>query len=454
MYFNVKKLALINLLCTTAWSKNSYNGLALKPPMGWNSWATFGCEISERLIFEMSDYIDKYHLNDFGYQYMVIDDCWSSGRNGSNFLTVDHKKFPHGMKHVAEVVHNKGLKFGMYAGAGEWTCAGYEGSLGYEDNDAKYFAEVGTDYLKYDNCYNSGQSGLPMLSFERYKKMSDALVDTGRPIIYSICNWGEDGPWNWAPQIANSWRVSGDLYDSFDKDLSLCPCGMDQYDCKLMGFGCSMMNVLSKAAPSAHKVYPGAWNDLDILEVGHGSASYTEYQTHFTMWCVLKSVLLIGADLRKIDKKSYGILTNQALIAVNQDPLGLAARRIVHKVGDYDIWLGKLINEHWVVVLLNLSKLPRNITINLNNLFIMQGPSGFAKEAHHTWKVHDLWGHTLNNFTYHGYNATWLSYKKGLKQNDERLMGKYLTQVSAQNPVNATVKPHGVAAYRLIPVNQ
>ena len=186
------------------------------------------------------------------------------------------------MAYVADQLHGMGLGFGMYSSAGKYTCARYPGSLGMEKQDAATFAGWGVDYLKYDNCYNEGQEGTSQISYNRYKVMSDALNATGRPILYSMCNWGTDYPWNWATTIANSWRVSGDIYDSFDRPDARCSC--TTWDCRLPGFHCSVMNILNKAAAFSNKGQPGAWNDLDALEVGNSGMSDDEYKLHMSMW--------------------------------------------------------------------------------------------------------------------------------------------------------------------------
>ena len=191
-------------------------------------------------------------------------------------------KFPSGIPSLASQIHSMGLGFGMYSSAGKYTCAQYAGSLGMEKQDAQTFAYWGVDYLKYDNCYNEGQEGTALISYNRYKAMSDALNATGRPILYSMCQWGQDNPWDWAQTIANSWRMSGDIYDSFDRPDARCPC--TTYECSLQGFHCSVMNILNKAAPILNKGQPGAWNDLDALEVGNSGMTDDEYKTHFSMW--------------------------------------------------------------------------------------------------------------------------------------------------------------------------
>jgi alpha-galactosidase len=242
--------------------------LADKVPSSWNA---FACAVSEDLLLTTANQIASYGLRDAGYQYVVLDDCWSDGRNSSGYLKYNSTKFPNGMAHVANQMHKLNMKFGMYSDAGTYTCGRFAGSLGYEQKDADLWASWGVDYLKYDNCYNEGQSGTAEITFNRYKVMGKALNATGRQILYSLCNWGEDYPWKWGQTLANSWRISGDIYDSFDRPDPRCPCTGDQgYNCALPGFHCSMMNIVNKVSAFVDKGIPGAWNDLDMLEVGNG----------------------------------------------------------------------------------------------------------------------------------------------------------------------------------------
>jgi alpha-galactosidase len=201
------------------------------------------------------------------------------------------------MKHVADQIHNLGMKFGMYSSAGVFTCGRYPGSLGYEQKDADLWASWDVDYLKYDNCYNQGQSGTPQISFNRYNVMSQALNKTGRQIVYSLCNWGNDDPYDWAYTISNSYRMSGDIYDSFNRPDSRCPC-TDTIGCPWPGFHCSVMNILNKMAPIVSRSQPGAFNDMDMLEVGNGGQSGKSYcsgglsfiPTHILIWANLQTV--------------------------------------------------------------------------------------------------------------------------------------------------------------------
>jgi alpha-galactosidase len=305
------------------------NGLAQTPQMGWNNWNSLGCQVSQSLLLDTSELLVTTGLRDVGYNYVVLDDCWSNGRDATGNIQADISKFPKGMKWLAGELHNKGLLYGMYSSAGEFTCARYEGSLDHEESDANSFASWDVDYLKYDNCFNKARFGSPQISFDRYGKMTQALNATNRAIFYSLCNWGEDYVHTWGHSIANSWRMTGDIYDHFNRPDAFCACE-DAADphCRNPGERCSVMNILNRVAPLVGIGYKGGWMDLDMLEVGHGGMTDDEYMAHFTMWAAVKSSLLIGADLRHIDARALSILNNPAIIALSQDPLGRSAVQI------------------------------------------------------------------------------------------------------------------------------
>lgn len=250
----------------------------------------YGCDIDAETLLQTAEKMVDFGLRDLGYRYVILDDCWSNmERSDNGSLVANSTKFPNGIKAVADQLHDMGLLFGMYSSAGMYTCAQYPASLDHEEQDAQTFTHWGVDYLKYDNCYNQGREGNSQLTFDRYNTMSEALNKTRRPIFYSMCNWGRDYPWNWAQTMANSWRMSGDIYDSFNRPDDRCPC--TTYDCTLPGFHCSVMNIIGKVASIVDKVQPGAWNDLDMLEVGNGGMSEDEYKAHFSMWCVAKTLI-------------------------------------------------------------------------------------------------------------------------------------------------------------------
>jgi len=263
------------LLASRAAAVLMHNAVAVTPQMGWDNWNAFGCDVSEDLLLGTARRMAELGLRDVGYYYVLLDDCWSDGRYDNGTLRPDFTKFPNGMAHVADAIHALGLGFGMYSDAGRYTCAQYAGSYGYEQLDAQTFAGWGVDYLKYDNCFNEGESGTANISFTRYNRMSQALNETGRQIVYGMCNWGQDHPWDWAYLIANSWRATGDIYDSFDRPDVRCPCSEEQgIDCAFAGYHCSVMNIINKVVWFIHRSQPGGWNDLDMLEVGNVRASH------------------------------------------------------------------------------------------------------------------------------------------------------------------------------------
>jgi alpha-galactosidase len=288
------------------------NGLATTPPMGFNDWNAFQCNVSEQLIKDTADLFVSSGLKAAGYQYVNIDDCWMTHDRDpqTGRLIPDPAKFPDGIKGTADYVHSKGLKLGIYEDAGTATCAGYPGSLGHEDLDAQTFADWTVDYLKYDNCNNAGSTTTEQY-IARYSAMRDALAKTGRQIVYSICEWGVNTPWTWAPAVGNLWRTTGDISDNWASLKSIINQNLNLY-------------------PFAK---PGAWNDPDMLEIGNGGMTDTEYRTHFAVWAMLAAPLLIGSDLRKATPATMQILTNTDIIAIDQDPLGKQAKPIVNSNG-------------------------------------------------------------------------------------------------------------------------
>ncbi|WP_438302795.1 NPCBM/NEW2 domain-containing protein [Streptomyces sp. HUAS TT11] len=276
------------------------DGLALTPPMGFNNWNSTNCraEFDESMVKGIADLFVDEGLKAAGYQYVNLDDCWAlPSRDADGKLVPDPVRFPDGIKAVADYVHSKGLKLGIYTSAGTKTCnsAGFPGALGHEYSDAQQFADWGVDYLKYDNCNNQGVD-----AEQRYTTMRDALKATGRPIVYSICEWGQNKPWEWASDVGHLWRTTGDISDNWG----------------------SMLSILKQNLPLASYAGPGHWNDPDMLEVGNGGMTDTEYRSHFSLWSVMAAPLLIGSDLREASPATLDILGNKEVIAVDQDPLG------------------------------------------------------------------------------------------------------------------------------------
>lgn len=277
-----------------------------KPPLGWNTWNTFGPDINEKLLLETADYIVKSGLKNVGYEYVVIDDCWSmSERNEKGQLVADPQKFPHGMKYVADHIHSLGLKFGMYSCCGTLTCAGYPGSYDYEYIDATTFSEWGVDYLKYDFCTHTGT----LAGKYFYRRMGTALANCGRDIVFSACSWGEENTYEWIKTTgAHLWRSTHDIQNSWEsiKSITMQQENIIPYN----GHGC--------------------FNDMDMLIVGMGRTHIDEFfgtngcsvhdqKTHFSIWCMYGSPLMIGCDIRNLTKEAFDILTNQEAIAINQD---------------------------------------------------------------------------------------------------------------------------------------
>ena len=371
------------------------NGLARTPQMGWNTWNTFACDIDENTILSAARAIKDEGLDKFGYEYVVIDDCWQAEERDpeTKRIPAHPTKFPRGLKAVVDDIKALGLKAGIYSSAGVMTCGRHLGSLDYEEVDAQAWAEDGFEYLKYDNCFNQGRQGTPQISFDRYNKMSQALNKTGQPILYSMCNWGEDWPWLFAQEIANSWRMSGDIFPAFDKDDDRCPC-TDITNCNLHGFHCSIAKILDFAAPLGQKAAPGSWNDLDMLEVGNTGLSLDESLVHFSMWSMVKSPLILGNDVTKMTNQTRAIITNKHVIDLSQDPTGSPAIRLYKKDvsggGNVQLWKMALANGTYAVAAANFAKTPQQVTIDFDDVFFDEWTEDepLRDEA---WDAFDLW---------------------------------------------------------------
>jgi alpha-galactosidase len=308
------------------------------PPMGWNSWNKFGCNIDENLIKQTADAMVANGLASLGYVYVNIDDCWmASTRDGQGRLQAHATRFPNGIRALADYVHARGLKLGIYESAGTATCQGLPGSLDHETIDAQTFASWQVDYLKYDNCNNQGRPAAT-----RYKAMGDALKASGRAIVYSICNWGQETPWIFGPNVGGSlWRTTGDISDSWGSMTSL----LDQ------------QNGLE---PFARNI---GFNDPDMLEVGNGGMTTTEYTAHFSLWALLNSPLLLGNDLRSMSGATLGIIRNADVIAVNQDWGGSQGRK-VRDLGETEVWAKPMSDGGAAVVLFNRTGSAATISTN------------------------------------------------------------------------------------------
>ena len=335
------------------------NGLARTPPMGWNSWNKFAGRVDDPAVRAMADAMASNGMKEAGYQYINIDDTWEAGRDAQGNITTN-TKFPD-MKALADYVHAKGLKIGIYSSPGPNTCAGYEGSYGHEEQDARTYAAWGIDYLKYDWC---GARNLYTDQEMRalYQVMGDALLKTGRPILYSLCQYGRAEVWKWGADVGgNAWRTTGDIRDTWD---SMTTIGFSQ----------------DELAPWAA---PGHWNDPDMLEIGNGGMTDDEYRTHMSLWSILAAPLLAGNDLRNMTPAILEILTNREVIAINQDTDGKQGRRIT-KSGDQEVWARPLSGGAQAIGLFNRGGSPAKITVNWPDMGLKTAPS----------RARDLWAHS------------------------------------------------------------
>ena len=333
------------------------NGLALTPPMGWNDWNAFGCNVSEQLVEQTAQYMVTSGMKAAGYQYVNIDDCWSEmSRDANGNLVPDPAKFPDGIKGTADYVHSLGLKLGLYAEAGTATCAGFPGSLGHEQQDANTFASWGVDYLKYDNC-NAGSEPAE----QRYDAMRDALAATGRPILFALCEWGVDSVWTWGAQTGNSWRTTSDISANFG----------------------SMLTIFHSNVALAQFAGPGGYNDPDMLEVGNGMSA-TEDQSEFALWSEMAAPLLAGTDLRTASAATMSIYLNKDVIAVDQDSLGKQGVE-VSSAGGLDVLAKPLANGDVSVVLFNENSSAATISTTASAVGLPSASS---------YTLNDLWAHT------------------------------------------------------------
>jgi alpha-galactosidase len=361
-------LLLTGILCISLSVRSQkFEDLAPVPPMGWNSWNKFACDgINERVIRDMADAMVATGMQQAGYRYIVIDDCWQVGRDSAGNIIADPVKFPNGIKALADYVHSKGLKFGLYTCAGTATCAGRPASRGFEFQDARQYTAWGVDYLKEDWCHTGTQD--PQ---ESYTLMRDALFKAGRPVVFSICEWGQSKPWKWASGVGHLWRTTGDIGDNWSF--------LEADDGRPTGGGIipilDLQNGLEKYAG------PGHWNDPDMLEVGNGGLTPDEEKAHFSLWCMLAAPLMAGNDLRNMTAVTGSILTNREAIAIDQDPLGRQCYRALIKE-ELEILIKPLKDGDTAVCLLNRGSLEKQLSIHWQDY----GISGH-------FSIRDLWQH-------------------------------------------------------------
>jgi alpha-galactosidase len=351
--------------------------LALTPPMGWNTWNKFGCNVSEELIRGAADAMVKTGMKDAGYQYVVIDDCWQVSRDKLGNIVPDPQRFPNGMKAVGDYIHSLGLKFGIYSDAGSQTCAHRPGSLGHEYQDTLQYAAWGVDYLKEDWCSTTTQDAK-----SAYTLMRKALDATGRPIVLSICEWGGRLPWLWGKEVGgNLWRTTGDIQDRWEGKQEWSPGSCCNY---------GVVDIVDLQSGIESYAGPGHWNDPDMLEV-------------------LAAPLMAGNDLRNMRPEIHDILTDKEVIAVDQDALGVEGKS-VRKNGDLQVFVKPLSGGNRAVLLLNRGTTEKEISVSWEEL-------GYP--AHFPAAVRDLWQHKdLGKFT-----------------------GKFSATVAPHGVVMVTVKP-------------
>ena len=343
-------LLITALLCTAPAAAQKAEGLALTPPMGWNSWNHYACEIDETLIKRTADAMVSSGLRDAGYVYVNLDDCWHGERDAQGNIQPDPKRFPSGMKALGDYLHEHGLKFGIYSDAGAMTCAGRPGSQGHEFEDARQYAAWGVDYVKYDWC-NTGEGVAQRNPREAYATISRAIAESGRPMILSICEWGDHEPWLWGKEIGHLWRTTGDITNCWD-----CQLGHGNW------WSNGILPILDKQVPLRQYSGPGGWNDPDMMEVGN-MATAAEDRSHFAMWAMLAAPLIMGTDVTGMTAQTRAILTNPRIIAIDQDSLGRSAMRW-RGYPDYDIWAKPLAGDRWAIALLNRSNQPQQISVD------------------------------------------------------------------------------------------
>jgi len=368
----MKKLVCLALLAATPLFAQKFEGLVKTPPMGWNTWNTFASNINEALIKETADIMVKNGMRDAGYTYIVLDDTWSAmERDAKGNLVAHPDKFPSGMKALGDDLHSKGFKFGIYNCAGTKTCGGYPGGWGHEFQDALSYASWGVDYLKYDWC-NHGTAN----ARDAYTRMRDGLYAAGRPIVFSLCEWGENKPWEWAKDVGHLWRTTGDIMASYD--------AVQRWE-----HGWKVILDLQVSLVQPHSgpddgigqyAGPGHWNDPDMLEVGRDGLTFAESRAHFSLWCMLAAPLMAGNDVRHMSPEILAVMTDKEVIAIDQDSLGKEGWRFRAEPGR-EIWVRQLAGGDWAVALLNTGAAPADLSIDFPSMWVFEGK--FA--------IRDLW---------------------------------------------------------------
>ncbi|HVN47513.1 MAG TPA: glycoside hydrolase family 27 protein [Bacteroidota bacterium] len=365
---------LVAMIATMPVYAQKFDTLALTPPMGWNSWNKFACNVNEGVVRAAADAMVASGMKDAGYEYIVIDDCWQGTRDSLGFIHPDPIKFPSGMKTLAEYVHSKGLKFGIYSCAGSKTCGGYPAGRGHEYQDAIMYAQWGVDYLKYDWCNTENLNAVGA-----YTTMRDALYAAGRPIVFSLCEWGNNKPWSWAKDIGHLWRTTGDIAACFD-------CEVNHGNWSQWG----VMKIADLEKELRQYAGPGHWNDPDMLEVGNGM-SVNEDRAHFSLWCMLAAPLMSGNDLSAMNADTKNILTNKEVIALDQDSLGIQAFRY-DSIDSVEVWVKPLVNNNWAVCFLNRSMETKKFQFDWSKNIITDTLSQRTLNTNEiTYSIRNLW---------------------------------------------------------------
>jgi len=365
--------------------------LAATPPMGFNTWNRFGCDVSETLVREMAEAMVETGMRDAGYQYVVIDDCWQVARDDEGHIAPDPERFPSGMKALADHVHDLGLKFGLYTDAGPKTCQGRPGSLGYEEEDAGTYAAWGVDYVKVDWCHADSLNAPA-----HYARFRDAFASTGRPMVLSICEWGRNRPWEWGEGIGQLWRTTSDIRDSWE----------------------SLLWILDANERLDEAAGPGHWNDPDMLEVGNGGMTSEEYRAHFSLWAMMAAPLMAGNDLRDMREEIREILTNPEVIAVDQDPLGVQGRVSLDRGYGLQVWTKPLSDGGRAVAVLNRRADSLGAYVRWADIGLEPGAA----------TVRDLWAHAD--------------------------LGVHVDSGAYADRLEVTVPPHGVVMLRITPAGR
>ena len=399
-----------------------WESLAQTPQMGWSSWNKFQTEINETLIKDIADKMVELGLVEAGYVYLNLDDGWHGERDELGFVQEDREKFPSGMKALADYLHARGLKLGIYSDAGTNTCARYTGSLGHEYQDALKYAEWEVDYLKYDWCFTTNVNPRGA-----YALMSDALRKSGRPILFSMCEWGTNKPWEWAANFGHSLRTTGDIGVSF---LPV-PQRYDENG-RPMWKALGVMEIADMNEPLRQYAGPGHWNDPDMLEVGNGMTA-GEDRAHFTLWCMMAAPLILGNDITDMAPDTLATITNKEVIAIDQDPLGIQGLRL-KKDGDLQYWFKPLSDGDWAFCIVNTGEERKAVELNWSELEVNDELSGRSTDfGSVNYNVKDLWDASAKPFT---------TLVKG--------KGKQRGQM-VRNPAFAIVESHDVVTYRLSP---